>query len=162
MKVLIIIILIFQTGLLSAQKVESNLMIGTWRLEKIYDLRKIEEKSDFVDIMIDAIETDNESGYPDWTFKKNNLFEIYYTKDNIRHGKWEVKKDTLFIYNLIPMDENRSESVLKNKYLKLKLIFKGTDGNYYFKARKKKIKKITKDKIEIGTDKEYLVYKKTK
>ena len=78
-KILLTIILTFQIGLLVAQKTQSELIIGTWRFEKECDLRTEKEKSEFVEVDIVPIETENGTGYADRTFKVNNEFNFIST-----------------------------------------------------------------------------------
>ena len=75
-KILLTIILSFQFAILNAQKTQTELIIGTWRFEKVCDLRTEKEKSKYVEPKIDPIETDNGTGSPDITFKINDIKSV--------------------------------------------------------------------------------------
>ena len=161
-KIPLTLILIFQIGILFAQKKQSELLLGTWRFEKEIDLRKKIENSNYVEIPWCPYETESGTGYPDLTFKKDNLFEKYFTKEHIEYGKWEIKGNEILIYRLIENDKAERSSELTKRLLKRKQIFKGADGNYYFKPNKLKIKNILKNKAEFGDNKKIEIYKRIK
>ncbi|MFC7357074.1 lipocalin family protein [Jejudonia soesokkakensis] len=161
-KILITFILTFQIGILIAQKSQSELLLGTWRFEKELDLRNNAEKSKYEEIPWCPYETESGTGYPDLTFKKDNLFERYFTKEHIEYGKWEIKNNEILIYRLIQKEKAKKSFEFTKRLLKRKLIFKGTDGNYYFKPHKLKIKNLLKNKAEFGNNKEFEIYKRIK
>lgn len=143
----------------NAQEIKQHLIIGKWRLEKEHG-SDIKNNRCVIEIKSELIETENESGWPDYIFKKDNLFEIYYTKNESYYGKWELKNGTIYIYRLSSVKNEKRFYPLIKRLLKSKLIFKGTDGKYYHKAQKLNIKSFTKDKMELGSSKQYTIWKR--
>ena len=161
-KILLTLISTFQIGILVAQKNQSELLLGTWRFEKKLDLRKNVESSNYEEIPWCPYETESGTGYPDLTFKKDNLFEKYFTKEHIEYGRWEINNNEILIYRLIEKEKAEKSSELTERLLKRKQIFKGNDGNYYFNPNKLKIKSILKNRAEFGNNKEFEIYKRIK
>ena len=129
-KILLAILLIFQIGFLSAQKIQSELIVGTWRFEKECDLRTEKEKSEFV-IISCGPETENGTEYADRTFEKNNEFEFYYNSNEIGCGKYYIENGTLILENRLSENQVKSNKNRVESYLKKDLIVKKDDGFYY-------------------------------
>ncbi|WP_299680639.1 lipocalin family protein [uncultured Tenacibaculum sp.] len=161
-KILLTIILTFQIGIIVAQKNQSELIIGTWRFEKECDLRTDKEKSEFVNVAIDPIETENGTGYSDRTFKENGEFEFYYNSDHTNIGTYRIENDKLIIERRLSKEiaKNRKEAV--DLHLKRKLMIKKKDGFYYFKPLGLDLKSVSDNRIEFGTEKHYTIWKRIK
>jgi transposase len=160
-KILLTIILTFQIVVLSAQNIQKELIFGTWRFEKKIDLRTENETSKFVEVIIDPIETENGTGYPDKTFKKSGEFEFYYSKIQSTNGNFEFKKMTLICWKLIPKNKIKEKPELVKSQIKKKTILIKKDGNYYFSQPiELKIKSLNKNTVEFGTEKNYSVWKR--
>ena len=159
-KNLLSLILIVQIGILSSQNNQSELILGTWSFEKEVIRKTNNQKSDYIEVSWCPHETESGTGYPDLIFKKDNIIEKYYTKEHIEFGKWEIKKNIILIYRLIEKEKAEEKTKSIKHLLERKLIFKGNDGNYYFKPYKMKIRTITKSKIEFGTNEQFDIYKR--
>ncbi|WP_310993112.1 hypothetical protein [Aequorivita marina] len=160
-KNLLTIILIFQIGLLSAQKTQSELIIGTWRFEKKCDLRTETEKSEFVVISCGP-ETENGTEYADRTFKKNNDFEFYYNLNEISCGKYNIENHKLTLENRLSENQIENNKERVESYLKKKLIIKKQDGFYYYRPVILELKSIIKNRLELGTEKHYTIWTRIK
>ena len=112
-KILLPLLMISQIGILSAQKTQSNLIIGTWRFEKEYDFRTEKEKSnptfENVKITIDYVETENGTHHPDKTFKNDGKYIGYFNREHIDYGKWEIQNDTLIIWTEISEEHYKGD-----------------------------------------------------
>lgn len=161
-KILLTIILTFQIGLLVAQKTQSELIIGTWRFEKECDLRTEKEKSEFVEVDIDPIETENGTGYADKTFKVNNEFEFYFNSNHTDKGTYRIENNKLIIERRISKEKAESRKKAVEWHLKRNLMKKKKDGFYYFKPLELDLKSVSENRIEFGTEKRYTIWKRIK
>ncbi|WP_132704218.1 hypothetical protein [Winogradskyella wandonensis] len=161
-KTLLTIILIFQIGILVAQKTQSEFIIGTWRFEKECDFRTEKEKSEFIDVAIDPIETENGTGYADRTFKENGEFEFYYNSNHIDIGAYRIKNDKLIIERRLSKEKAESRKEAVEWHLKRNLMKKKNDGFYYFKPLELDLKSVSENRIELGTEKYYTIWKRIK
>jgi len=163
MKTLLNLIFILQIGILSSQNIKSELIIGTWKFEKEHDFRTEKESSESEKVIIDPIEIENGTRYPDRTFHQNGKFEFYYNKTQSTKGKYEFKSGNLICWKMISINQIKEKPKFVESLLKRKQILKKKDGNYYFsKPTKLQIKSITKSSIEFGTEKKYSVWKRIK
>ena len=161
-KILLTIILAFQIGILVAQKTQSELIIGTWRFEKECDLRTDKEKSKFVNVAIDPIETENGTGYADRTFKENGEFKFYYNSNHTDIGTYRIENDKLIIERRLSKQKAESRKEAVEWYLKRNLMEKKKDGFYYFKPLELDLKSVFENRIEFGTEKLYTIWKRIK
>ncbi len=123
----------FQIGILVAQKTQSELVIGTWRFEKECDLRTEKEKSEFVDIAVDPIKTENGTGYPDRIFKENGEFEFYFNSNHTNIGIYRIENNKLIIERRLSKEKSESRKEAVEWHLKRNLMKKKKNGFYYFK-----------------------------
>lgn len=158
-------IFLFQIWILIAQKTQSELIIGTWRFQKNCDLRSEMEKSEkrkheFVEASWCPPETENETGYPDKTFKKNGEYIDYFTSTNVQHGKWKIENGNLILISRISKKVTNSYKDRMDKLLKKGAITKGEDGYLYQKPIVIQIKLISEVIIEFGNDMVYSIHEK--
>ena len=161
-KILLTIILAFQIGILVAQKTQSELIIGTWRFEKECDLRTDKEKSEFVEPVIDPVETENGTGYADRTFKEYGEFEFYYNSNHKDIGTYRIDNSKLIIERRLSKEKAESRKEAVEWHLKRNLIEKKKDGFYYFKPLELDLKSVSENRIEFGTEKRYTIWKRIK
>ena len=161
-KSLLILILISQIGVLSAQNPSSELIIGTWRFEKVCDLRTEKEKTEFEEIPWCPPVTENGTGYADRIFKKNNEFEFYLTKTESDFGLYQIKNGKLIIELRIPKEQAEQKPDVIKWHLKRQLIEKKADGLYYYKPLDLNLKSVSEKQIVFGNDKVYTIWKRIK
>ena len=159
-KTLLTIILIFQIGILVAQKTQSELIIGTWRFEKECDLRTEKEKSEFAKMSWCPPVTDNGTGYADRTFSADGEFVFYYNSNHTDFGIYQIKDNQLIIQRRLLKEQAESKKEEIKWHLKRKLIEKKDDGFYYLPPLKLDLKSVTENQIEFGTDKHYTIWKR--
>jgi len=159
---LLTLILVFQIGILSAQNTQSELIIGTWRFEKEYDLRTENEKSEFGEVPWCPPETENGTGFADRIFKTNNEFEFYLTKTDSDFGFFQIKKGKLIIERRISKEQQEQKPEVIKWHLKRNLIEKKADGFYYYKPLELDLKSVSDNQIEFGTEKHYTIWKRIK
>jgi hypothetical protein len=161
-KILLTLILVFQIGILIAQNTQTDLIVGTWRFEKECDLRTEQERSEYVEPMIDPIETDNGTGYADRTFKSNSEFEFYYNSNHTDIGTYRIENNKLIIERRLSKEKAESRKEAVEWHLKRNLMKKKKDGFYYFKALELDLKSVSENRIEFGTEKRYTIWKRIK
>lgn len=159
-KILLTYILIFKIGVLSAQNASSELIVGTWRFEKICDLRTEEEKNEFDEIPWCPPDTENGTGYADRIFKNNNEFEFYLTKTVSDFGLYQIKGGKLIIERRISEEQAKQNPEGMKRGLKRNLIEKKEDGYYYYRPYELDLKSVSENQIEFGTEKHYTVWKR--
>lgn len=160
-KILLTIILTFHIGILIAQKTQSELIIGTWRFEKECDLRKEKEKPEIVEISCGP-ETENGTGYADRTFKKNNEYEFYYNRNDINYGKYNIKNHKLTLENRLSNKQVEDNKERIESSVKRKLLIKKQDGFYYTRPVVIELKSLNENRLELGTEKQYTIWKRIK
>ena len=159
-KLILTLILVFQIGILSAQKNQSNLIVGTWRFEMNCDLRTEQEKADFADIPYCPPITENSTGHADRIFNSNGKFKFYFSDSNFKLGLYKIKNGKLLIENRISEEQANQRPDIIKRYLERNLIEKKDDGFYYYKPQKLNIKSISENQIEFGTDEYYNIWKR--
>ena len=159
-KTLLTLILIFQIGILSAQKTVSELIVGTWRFEKVCDLRTEKEKSEFAEIPWCPPETENGTGHADRIFKEDNEFEFYYNLNESSYGTYKVENQKLVLENRLSEKQIKNNKQRVESNLKRKLLIKKQDGFYYSRPLILELKSISENRLEIGTEKKYTVWRR--
>lgn len=162
MKILLKFILILQIGVLSAQQTQSEMILGTWRFDEECDFRTEQEKSEYVEVTVTPIVTENGTGYPDRKFKRNGEFEFYYNSNHTDFGKYELKKNKLIIIRRISKETAESKKKVVEWTLERNLMEKKEDGFYYFKPQDLELKLLTENQIEFGTEKHYTIWRQLK
>jgi hypothetical protein len=157
-KILLIGILILQFGIVSSQETQAEMIIGTWRFEMECDFRP--EKEKYTEPKINYFETENGSHYADRIFKSNNSFEWYYTKNRSNFGIYKLIKGKLNLERRLGKEQAENNPNAIEKSLKLNRIEKKKDGYYYFKPHELTIKSLTKNQMEIGTEKLYTIWRR--
>jgi hypothetical protein len=162
MKNRISIIFLLIIGISNAQEKYSELIIGTWKFDKTCDLRTEEEKNEFEEIPWCPPVTENGTGYPERTFKKDGEYIDYFTAEHIGNGKWEIKNGKVILKSRISKQNAESKKELIERFLKKGLISKESDGFYYQKTIEISIKYLTKNRLEFGNEKVYSIHKRIK
>lgn len=157
MKNILSIILIFHFGVYNFNY--SDNIIGTWRIKKTVNLRTLKEITRY---NFKQIKTENGTGYPERTFKVNGDFIDYYTADYKEYGKWEIVDNNLVLNHILEKKNTDSNKELLNVLKSNNLIYKVENGFYYLKPTEIKIKSINKNRIQLGTDSVYTIYKRVK
>ncbi len=158
----ICLILLLSIGTIYSQEINSDLIVGTWRLYQKCDLRSLAEKNKIVEIPWCPIETENGTNYPDRTFKEDGTYSDYYSVDNIEYGKWEIKKKSIILTQKIPDKKVESKTKFIDKLLSSGIITRGKDGFYYQKTSVLLIKTISENRVEFGNDDVYSIYDRVK
>ena len=135
---------------------KSELIIGKWKFEKKVDLRTTQEKIADKINEPQIIESDQESD----TFLTFNKTDNYYNEKEF--GKWEIKKDSLLIYRKVSKDKEHLDKKIRDEYLKDKFLILKKDGIYFSKPYSLKIKYLSKEKLEFGTEKRFSIWKRIK
>ncbi|MBJ6369889.1 hypothetical protein [Snuella sedimenti] len=152
-----VFLIIFMLGFLTcyAQN-KSELIIGTWKFDKKIDLRTFLEKESDINKEPQTIESDEK---PD-TFLTFNKTNSYYNKKEF--GQWEIKKDTLLIYRKVSKDKEHLDQRIRNEYLKDKFLVLKKDGIYLSNPFYLRIKSISNETLEFGSEKRFSIYRKIK
>ncbi|WGH76708.1 hypothetical protein P8625_06010 [Tenacibaculum tangerinum] len=164
MKNVLKFILILQISFLNAQEIKPKYLKGTWRFESEIDLRTEKEKSEDIAVCINYIKTENgATGNPDLTFRKNSKFKMYFNKDYVEIGDYEIDKNNTIIFWRRFSTKTFEDIILGEAFLKQKKIFEKECGKFYYTYQKKfKLKYVSKNKIEFFTYKGYSVWKRIK
>lgn len=160
MKNILSIILIFHFGVYNFNY--SDVIIGTWRVKKTVNLRTLKEDKEITRCNFKQIKTENGTGYPDRTFKVNGDYVDYYTANYKEYGKWEIADNNLVLNHILEKKNTDSNKELLNVLKSNNLIFKEENGFYYLQPTEIKIKSINKNRIQLGTDSVYTIYKRVK
>lgn len=134
----------------------SELILGTLRLHKEVDNRNLICKP------IAGWDTENGTMRPDRTFYNDGTFKDYYTKDDIRFGKWEIKGNKLLITLIYSQSFIDSVEYLMPHLVANDMIVKVHKGNFYLKQSSQNIMYLRKRKIVLGDEMNFFVFKKIK
>ncbi|APY06786.1 hypothetical protein BWZ20_00055 [Winogradskyella sp. J14-2] len=150
--ILLTIILIGLTSCSNRADVD-ELIIGNWSLVQEFDLRTENEKSNEYNI---SPSRPAEKGYPMITLNKNGTYNKYpYSNVPFNSGKWKISDNKLILLEKVSFEFQENDFENQTKLGHLKKI----ENNYYLPITLN-VRHISKEYLELGTEKIYKKYYK--